>query len=153
MKDQELVNALSHLKVETGSLACIGCGYEHNCSIHGCAIVRKVADTLSALTEENSRLRAAMRPNCIGCEWIHPDNGNCTIVGGFCTAVPAAHCPLIPKLRAQLEQVKRERDGIKVAFEDVASKPDCNTCCDRSCMYRPRAGETTRFNCPLWRGP
>ena len=46
-------------------------------------------------------------PNCIGCPYIHPDNGNCTAVGGFCTAVPAAHCPLIPELRAELEQGKR----------------------------------------------
>ena len=46
-------------------------------------------------------------PNCIGCPYIHPDNGNCTAVGGFCTAVPAEHCPLIPELRAELEQVKR----------------------------------------------
>ena len=46
-------------------------------------------------------------PNCIGCPYIHPDNGNCTAGGGFCTAVPAAHCPLIPELRAELEQVKR----------------------------------------------
>ena len=22
-------------------------------------------------------------PNCIGCPYIHPDNGNCTAVGGF----------------------------------------------------------------------
>ena len=58
------------------------------------------------------------KPNCIGCHHIHPDNGNCTAVGGFCTAVPAAHCPLIPelraeneKLRAELEQAKRERDA------------------------------------------
>ena len=39
------------------------------------------------------------KPNCIGCHHIHPDNGNCTAVGGFCTAVPAAKCPLIPELR------------------------------------------------------
>lgn len=58
------------------------------------------------------------KPNCIGCHHIHPDNGNCTAVGGFCTAVPAANCPLIPelraeneKLRAELEQAKRERDA------------------------------------------
>jgi hypothetical protein len=25
----------------------------------------------------------------------HEDNGNCTAVGGFCTAVQAAHCPLL----------------------------------------------------------
>ena len=43
------------------------------------------------------------KPNCIGCHHMHPDNGNCTSVGGFCTAVPAAHCPLIPELRAELE--------------------------------------------------
>ena len=43
------------------------------------------------------------KPNCIGCHHMHPDNGNCTAVGGFCTAVPAAHCPLIPELRAELE--------------------------------------------------
>jgi len=30
MRDQELVNALRRLKVEIGSLACLGCGYEHN---------------------------------------------------------------------------------------------------------------------------
>lgn len=33
--------------------------------------------------------------NCLQCEFRHPDNGNCTAVGGFCTAVPAAHCPLL----------------------------------------------------------
>ena len=33
--------------------------------------------------------------NCILCDFRHKDNGNCTAVGGFCTAVPAAHCPLL----------------------------------------------------------
>lgn len=41
MSDHELIAALRRLKVETGSLACVGCGYEHNCGIHGCAILRK----------------------------------------------------------------------------------------------------------------
>ena len=35
--------------------------------------------------------------NCIRCDFAHEDNGNCTVVGGFCTAVPAAHCPLLRK--------------------------------------------------------
>ena len=52
-----------------------------------------------------------MKPKCIGCPHIHPDNGNCTAVGGFCTAVPAAHCPLIPELRAALASVTAERDA------------------------------------------
>lgn len=48
------------------------------------------------------------KPNCIGCHHIHPDNGNCTAVGGFCTAVPAANCPLIPELRAENEKMRAE---------------------------------------------
>lgn len=42
MRDKKgLIEALEHLKVETGSLACLGCGYEHNCSTEGCAILRQ----------------------------------------------------------------------------------------------------------------
>ncbi len=33
--------------------------------------------------------------NCLHCRFRHKDNGNCTAVGGFCTAVQAAHCPLL----------------------------------------------------------
>lgn len=33
--------------------------------------------------------------NCLRCHFRHEDNGNCTAVGGFCTAVTAAHCPLL----------------------------------------------------------
>lgn len=38
--------------------------------------------------------------NCMRCDFRHKDNGNCTAVGGFCTAVTAAHCPM---LRAYLD--------------------------------------------------
>lgn len=41
MRDEALLAALRRLKVETESLVCVGCGYEHNCGIHGCAILRK----------------------------------------------------------------------------------------------------------------
>lgn len=39
MKAEQIVTALKGLKVQTGSLACMGCGQEHNCGIHGCAII------------------------------------------------------------------------------------------------------------------
>lgn len=35
--------------------------------------------------------------NCLHCDFRHKDNGNCTAVGGFCTAVAAAHCPMLRK--------------------------------------------------------
>lgn len=50
MTDRELIANLRRLRVQTGSLACIGCGYEHNCSIHGCHIMRLAADQLEQLT-------------------------------------------------------------------------------------------------------
>ena len=44
MKIEDLIAALRRLKVQTGSLACLGCGHEHNCSTSGCAIIRAAVD-------------------------------------------------------------------------------------------------------------
>ena len=41
MTISDLIKALQRLKVETGSIACLGCGHEHNCGLHGCAIIRE----------------------------------------------------------------------------------------------------------------
>lgn len=58
MRTEALIDALQHLKVETGSLACAGCGHEHNCSTKGCAILREAAERLGYLlkffTEESA---------------------------------------------------------------------------------------------------
>ena len=47
MKTDELIKALGRLKVQTGSLVCLGCGHEHNCGVHGCVIMREAAVRLS----------------------------------------------------------------------------------------------------------
>lgn len=47
VKDNELIAALKQLKVDTGSLACLGCGYADHCSTHGCAILRAAVDRIS----------------------------------------------------------------------------------------------------------
>ena len=64
MKDKDLVNAIRRLKVETRSLACIGCGHGHNCGVSGCAIMREAADRIAnqsthiaALQQEIEKLR------------------------------------------------------------------------------------------------
>lgn len=44
---QDLIRALERLAVETGSLACLGCGREASCSVHGCAILRSAARALA----------------------------------------------------------------------------------------------------------
>lgn len=51
MKTEEILAALRRLKVETGSLVCMGCGREHDCGIHGCRIVREAAELIEKLTD------------------------------------------------------------------------------------------------------
>ena len=46
MDDKELSAQLRRMSVETGSLMCLGCGYEHNCGIHGCALLRQAVETI-----------------------------------------------------------------------------------------------------------
>ena len=53
MTTNDLLEALARLRVETGSLACLGCGREHNCSTKGCRILREAADLIRQLTAEN----------------------------------------------------------------------------------------------------
>ena len=51
MNKSELINTLRNLAVETGSLACLGCGFEHSCSGHGCAIIKEAAERISKTLE------------------------------------------------------------------------------------------------------
>lgn len=65
--------------------------------------------------------------NCLQCEFRHPDNGNCTGVGGFCTAVPAAHCQLLRQYlgtRLTPEQVANAKTIIESAFAEDTSKAE-----------------------------
>lgn len=59
MKHDELIEALRRLKVETGSLACLGCGREHNCSTQGCAILREAVKAVETLQAERLARRNA----------------------------------------------------------------------------------------------
>ena len=52
----DVLRALRRLKGETGSLACFGCGREHNCGIHGCAILRDAIALIEELTENRSSI-------------------------------------------------------------------------------------------------
>ena len=58
MNDKRLLAALGRLKVETGSLACMGCGYEQNCGVHGCAVLRAAEERLRELLRPSSSASA-----------------------------------------------------------------------------------------------
>ena len=64
MTINELIKSLQRLEVETESIACLGCGHEHNCGIHGCAIIRAAAERLgdfNAVFNEETIVRLAGR--------------------------------------------------------------------------------------------
>ena len=86
MRDQELVSAIRRLKVETGSLACMGCGHEHNCGVSGCAVMREAADRIAnqnthilALQKEIEKLRGQL-PRWIPVEERLPDHDELVLV-------------------------------------------------------------------------
>lgn len=62
--------------------------------------------------------------NCLRCHFRHEDNGNCTAVGGFCTAVQAAHCPL---LRQYLDTGMTPEEVISMKFEWCAMMDALNS--------------------------
>lgn len=49
MDFEKTLQALRRMKVETGSLPCFGCGHEHNCGIHGCAILQSAVQHMEML--------------------------------------------------------------------------------------------------------
>lgn len=68
--------------------------------------------------------------NCLRCKYRHTDNGNCTAVGGFCTAVPAAHCPL---LRQYLDtgMTPEAFQSFVVFFQDLIGNQKASETLDR----------------------
>ena len=61
MTQKELIDQLRQMSVETGSLVCLGCGYEHNCGINGCAILKEAADAITDLLSRTEAAEAALK--------------------------------------------------------------------------------------------
>ena len=68
--------------------------------------------------------------NCLRCRFRHEDNGNCNAVGGFCTAVQAAHCPL---LRQYLDtgMTPEAFQSFVVFFQDLIGNQKASEALDR----------------------
>ena len=58
MKDTDLIAALRQIKVNTKSLACLGCGYEGRCSTKGCRLIGLAADRLAAYAQAVETIKA-----------------------------------------------------------------------------------------------
>nr|DAP67826.1 MAG TPA: hypothetical protein [Caudoviricetes sp.] len=65
-----LLADLKRLKVETGSLACMGCEREHNCGVQGCAVLREAADVLQEYVDRCARYADKVMALQGRCRWI-----------------------------------------------------------------------------------
>lgn len=49
--EHEFERQLRTLAIERRPEACLGCGFEHGCSVHGCAVIHAAAERLAACEE------------------------------------------------------------------------------------------------------
>lgn len=77
MTPNNLVSALRRLRVETGSIACLGCGFEHGCSVHGCAIIREAADLIEAIVVmmDDAPYYAKTEEKLVAKQWVLSSEG------------------------------------------------------------------------------
>lgn len=77
MSPNNLVSALRRLRVETGSIACLGCGHEHGCSVHGCAIIREAADLIEAIVVmmDDAPYYAKTEKKLVAKQWVLSSEG------------------------------------------------------------------------------
>lgn len=66
MNLRDLINAIGRMKAETGSLVCLGCGYENSCGTHGCAILRKAQQNLQLLEDTVEKAKSEKMVNTRG---------------------------------------------------------------------------------------
>lgn len=121
MTTEELLKALARLRVETGSLACLGCGSEHNCSTKGCRILREAADLIRQLSDENTKLREEVNSR-----------------GNALRAAEQKRAEAEDERDALLERMKKYRScydckhGDYCEFDD-ANLIDCMNCVKKNC--------------------
>ena len=60
MDYETTLKALKRLKVETGSLVCLGCGREYHCSTSGCAILRNAVEHMEAARSKIDHLNGLL---------------------------------------------------------------------------------------------
>ena len=121
MTTQALLEALARLRVETGSLACLGCGHEHHCSVHGCQILREAA----ALIEDQTTTIRGLRFRLTGYHMEDSFNRGLLIAES---------------------QRRRKAEAERDALLEIAKKgKDCETC--RNCAVCVQPGTDVAHWC------
>lgn len=119
MTNEEIVKALKCLRVETGSLSCLGCGYEHSCNVHGCQILREAAAQLEHFTAENRALRSALTSRPAKRAQKQARDASVTFLR-----------EMAKELNAQRAEAEAERDAAIVDLKIFAGCSACRHCCN-----------------------
>lgn len=124
-------------------------------------VLDKAVDAMTALLAENKRLKSLLSEGGQDlwskenqrADRLESENEKLRAENIRWGQVASEQDKQLDRLLAELGQVKHQRDSYRLYHDDLASKPNCNTCADKDCKYRPIPGDTVRANCPLWRGP
>lgn len=140
MSDKDLSRVLRRMAVETGSLVCLGCGHEHNCGVHGCAIINEAAARLESIAEPpNDPLTLDELREMDGEPvWIervgdnsHIDSNWAFVIRENCLCKTADRCVAFFELygKAWLAYRRKpeeaERDALKEKFDGIIHCRDC----------------------------
>ena len=123
-------------------------------------VLDKAVDAITALLAENKRLKSLLSEGGQDlwskenqrADRLEAENEKLRAENIRWGQVASEQGKQLDRLLAELGQVKHQRDSYRLYHDDLASKPNCNTCADKDCKYRPIPGDTVRANCPLWRG-
>lgn len=66
------------------------------------------------------------------------------------TCAHAERCKAIYKYLQSTNPPTAAEETLRRVLEDIQSQPDCNVCGRRDCEYKPKPGQFTRYNCPLF---
>ena len=125
-KREGVLSALHRLKVETGSLACLGCGHEHNCGVHGCAILREAEEVIRELIADNVSLRQRI------------------------DGITDAQAVVVKEFDRKLEELVRVRAERDAAVLALSMHRDCADCARYSSFDEcPEDEDVKCENCPV----
>ena len=133
------MRALRRLKVETGSLACLGCGYEHNCSTNGCAIIRNAVehmeaalsnyDTLSSLVDQkDEEIKEHVDTLAYREESLAELGKRLAAAEKMRAELTDAQAVIVKEFEAKLEELAQVKAELDAAVADLESVGICDFC-------------------------
>ncbi|MEE0033806.1 MAG: hypothetical protein U0J08_08100 [Agathobaculum butyriciproducens] len=153
MTDAQVLQALKRLRVETGSLACFGCGHEHSCNVHGCQILREGGARLEHFIAENRALRSALASRPAKRAQKQARDASVTFLREMAKESNAQRAKAEAERDALLEQIKARRSCLDCKHFDYCEFDDatvieCMNCVTKNCPCY-QCGNSSRWE---WRG-